>query len=936
MQKKCRKLISVLVAFVMVFCLFSAMPIAAKAAGDVCEIVNVDGVTVIAQYADLTSALTAVQDNQTIRLLQDINYGQGIVIAGKSVTFDLYGFDLSVEVTSGNALEVGLGGEVLLDDSGGGEFNVKSKIDITGIGLYAHSGGKAAISNAEGADIGVLAIDTGTNVTVYGDVENCLTGAYAKDLAVVLIDGNTVGNQVGVRATTGAAVCVSGNAEGELYCVYAESSATITVGGNAQGNNSAIGVFAVGNTTVKIEGDVTACAGGITANTGATVIISGSVESKIHGVSVDGGAVVRVGGAVTVPPGDTYVLIGGISKTQAQHEPASYKPCHFEYTDNVSYVWVFDPATSLGSGEIIVNGASYTDLCDALDAIDDLLFGGSDVTVTGSWSGFAGDYVLFYIPVGRTLTWRAGFSGNANSSGLIFLYGEGKFVVGNGGSITNTGDSSCTIFTVGVDVAVNSGGAVTNTGDAVDYFTAAISGNNNANVTLGGGGTISATGAKSTDYLCYALIIQPGTFTNNGGTVIGGVYVTGTGNLIVNDTKYTELGEAEKKIQALLYGGSNVTVNGSWSGVIGASLDIYIPKGRSLTWSAAYSGNTDYHFLIYLEGEGSFIVGNGGSITNSGNNSGTIYTYGVNITVNSGGAIKNTGNATDEDTAAIVGHGANVTLNGGTISATGTAASGLHCYALFLNNGKYYHNSGTIIGETNPKAEQSNNSDKFVSNGKDSGPDNSNDEVVEQDKQQDSSDNINTKDSAPFEDVSPDAWYYGDAMYVYDKGLMNGTAVGKFSPNMTLNRAMIVTILYRHAGSPSVDGLENPFDDVADDQWYTNAIKWAAENGIVTGLGNSKFAPNAAITRQDLAIILIRYMNFMEINLPVTQQFIFFADEDDISGYAKDAVQTLFKLSIITGVSVNDNSQTVIAPKSNATRAQVSAILHRFMEAVEK
>lgn len=183
----------------------------------------------------------------------------------------------------------------------------------------------------------------------------------------------------------------------------------------------------------------------------------------------------------------------------------------------------------------------------------------------------------------------------------------------------------------------------------------------------------------------------------------------------------------------------------------------------------------------------------------------------------------------------------------------------------------------------------------------------------------------------PFKDVASDAWYYGDVAYVFQNGLMFGTATDLFSPDAPLTRGMVVTILYRHAGEENVANLANPFSDVAADTWYADAVKWAAENGIVTGVGGGLFAPNANITRQDMAAILARYLEYMDLSIPVTQEYVLFADEAAISDYAKNAIQLLHKLGIINGVGNN-----TIDPKGTATRAQAAAMLHRFIVATEE
>jgi len=188
----------------------------------------------------------------------------------------------------------------------------------------------------------------------------------------------------------------------------------------------------------------------------------------------------------------------------------------------------------------------------------------------------------------------------------------------------------------------------------------------------------------------------------------------------------------------------------------------------------------------------------------------------------------------------------------------------------------------------------------------------------------------------PYRDVRSSDWYYENVMFMYEKGLMSGTAADMFSPDLPLTRAMIVTILNRLEGEPNAFSLANPFNDVAEGQWYTSAIKWAVECGIVQGYNEVTFGPNDNVTREQLAAILMRYLNFKEINLPVTTQYILFADESDIANYAMDAIQTLNKLGIINGIGTNSAGQTMIDPKGNAKRAQVAAMLHRLLELIEE
>ena len=117
---------------------------------------------------------------------------------------------------------------------------------------------------------------------------------------------------------------------------------------------------------------------------------------------------------------------------------------------------------------------------------------------------------------------------------------------------------------------------------------------------------------------------------------------------------------------------------------------------------------------------------------------------------------------------------------------------------------------------------------------------------------------VSAEEVSPYKDVKTGRWSYADIMYVTEKGLMNGTEANKFAPAETMTRAMVVTVLYRLQGEPEVV-FQSKFNDVKKDKWYTNAVIWAAEEDIVNGMGDGKFAPMETITREQLASIIMRY-----------------------------------------------------------------------------
>ena len=183
---------------------------------------------------------------------------------------------------------------------------------------------------------------------------------------------------------------------------------------------------------------------------------------------------------------------------------------------------------------------------------------------------------------------------------------------------------------------------------------------------------------------------------------------------------------------------------------------------------------------------------------------------------------------------------------------------------------------------------------------------------------------------ANFADVAADAWYADAVQYVYENGMMSGTSETTFSPDLTTTRGMIVTILYRMENEPAVTGT-TAFTDVAADQYYANAVAWAAQNGIVSGTTATTFAPNNAITREQMAAILYRYAQFKGYDVSVKADLSVYTDAAQVSTYATDAMAWANGAQLITGTS-----QAMQTPASNATRAQVATILMRFCENIAK
>lgn len=187
-----------------------------------------------------------------------------------------------------------------------------------------------------------------------------------------------------------------------------------------------------------------------------------------------------------------------------------------------------------------------------------------------------------------------------------------------------------------------------------------------------------------------------------------------------------------------------------------------------------------------------------------------------------------------------------------------------------------------------------------------------------------------TELSMDFEDVSEGAWYYDNVEYVFKHELMSGLNDTTFGPNDPLARAQFATIMYRKEGKPEVS-YTNRFKDVSDGNWYTDAIMWASDAGVVTGYSNGNFGPGDKINREQMAVMMYRYANGKGYDVSASVALNSYQDGNCVSGFAKQAMQWCVAEGIITG----KNNGTQLDPQGNATRAECATIIRRFVEKYE-
>ena len=178
--------------------------------------------------------------------------------------------------------------------------------------------------------------------------------------------------------------------------------------------------------------------------------------------------------------------------------------------------------------------------------------------------------------------------------------------------------------------------------------------------------------------------------------------------------------------------------------------------------------------------------------------------------------------------------------------------------------------------------------------------------------------------SIPFTDVSENAWYYNAVRYVYENGMMQGISDTEFAPTLSMNRAMIVTVLHRLENTP-VTTNTNQFTDVQSNQWYTEAIQWAAEQGIISGYGNGQFGTTDNVTREQLAVILYNYTKHIDGDVSVAGDMTIFTDANNTSNWAEDAISWAVGVGLMSGKGNN-----ILDPIGIATRAEVAQMLMNY------
>ena len=179
----------------------------------------------------------------------------------------------------------------------------------------------------------------------------------------------------------------------------------------------------------------------------------------------------------------------------------------------------------------------------------------------------------------------------------------------------------------------------------------------------------------------------------------------------------------------------------------------------------------------------------------------------------------------------------------------------------------------------------------------------------------------------PFWDIMSSDWYYDAVQYVYDRGIMTGMDENTFAPDSAVARAQLALMLHRMEGTPETEN-ENLFPDVSEGDWYAEAVQWASEAGIVTGYSNGRFGPADSVTREQLAAMLYRYAGYLGLDTSVSAPYDQYLDAAGVQDFAKEAMGWAVGAGIISG----KYDQTILDPQGNATRAECATMIRRFLE----
>ena len=854
---------------------------------------------------------------------------------------------MAIYLASGN-MNLALVGENTVDALGGGSAA------SCGINL---GNGSLSISGEDGASLtvyggptehgnscgiyanGTITIDSGT-VTATGESASgdsygiCARGTITINSGTVTATGESAsGDSYGICASgavtinDGSVTATSGEAGGNSIGIYTSNSVTIEDGtvnatsGKAGGNS--VGIYTLNSVTIN-GGDVTATAGdavgssyGInTANISTSITVNGGTVTATSGEAKGDSCAIFAESQINADDASSSVTINGGTVTARAGNAVGdgWYSCGIKIE---GFLTITDGTVTATAADAVGTGTNKASI--GIFSFKNVTISGGDVTGIGgtgelSWGIACNDILTIE---GGTVVGKGGPLAGANIqySGGINGMGEVKI---SGGTVTGTGGDT----EVGNSFGICAGDTTSYNVVTVSIKDAAVTATGGT-AASGNSSGISATNTKAD----VEVTIENAAVTTTGGAAEQGSYgilaeTTGTavdvtinGNSVVR-ANMTGVEDVDgKPISGIV---SNTTINinkengiifengvGTVYGKVTLQEDLTVDAGESLTIpqgaTLTIPDGTTLTNDGTIDNQGALTIRPGGGLAGSGTVTGNSvewpYTpppanpnYRIDVTTTEGGTV------TKDPAAAKAGE---------TVTLTPAPDAGYEVVDVTVTD---------RFGDAVEVTEQADGTYTFtMPNGQVS----VNVTFVE----------VQTE-PLPFTDVSETDWFHDAVQYVYDNGLMGGVGDGQFAPNATTNRAMVVTILYRLAGEPAVSG-DVGFTDVESGLWYTNAVAWAAQKGIVNGISETEFAPAGDLTREQLATILYRYAESAGYDVSAQADLSGFPDAGDIQEYATQALSWAVAEGLLQGFE-----DDTLRPQGNATRAQIAAILMRFCQTV--
>ena len=869
------------------------------------------------------------------------------IYANGTITIDSGTVTVTGESASAASYGICAGGAVTIND--GSVTATSGEAGGNSIGIYTSNSvtieDGTVIVTGESASAASYGIDAGGAVTIEDGTVNATSGkAGGNSVGIYTLNsvtinggdvtataGDAVGSSYGINTANistsitvngGTVTATSGEAKGDSCAIFAESqinaddaSSSVTINGGTvtarAGNAVGSGWYSCG---IKIEGFLTITDGTVIAVAG-DVVGTGTNKASIgifsfKNVTISGGDVTGIGGTGELSWGIACNDILTIEGGTVVGKGGPLAGANIQYSGGIN-----------GMGEVKISGGTVTGT-------------GGDTEVGNSFGICAGDTTSYNVVTvsikDAAVTATGGTAPNGNSSGI---------------SATNTiADVKVTIE----DATVTTTGGTAGTGNSYGILAETTDTDKSAEVTINGNSVVRAnmTGEEDVDGepISGETIKQENSivFENGVGTVYGDV--TLQENLTVDTDESLTIPQ-----DATLLIPENVTLTNRGTmtnnGTINNQGTLTIEPGGNLAGDvtgnqATYkvTGVTLNRSNLSLTAGGTAWLRAAVQPDNAANKMVTWSTSDASIATVTDGVVTAVAPGTATITATTVDGGftaactvtvrpdippANpnyrITLEatqGGTVTADPTAAKAGTTVTLTPAPDAGYQ-VGTVavtdrFGEAVAVTEQADGTYTFTM---------PNGQVTV---------TVTFEETPlPFTDVTEGDWFYDAVRYAYETGLMDGVGDSLFAPNSETTRAQLVTILYRLAGQPAVSG-DLPFTDVEAGTWYTDAVLWAAQNGIVNGVSDTQFAPGDDLTRQQLVTIFYRYAESKGYDVSASADLSGYPDAGQVQDYAQPAMAWAVAEGIVEGVDGTLN------PAGNASRAQIATILMRFCEGVAK